>query len=335
MLSDVIVTITTQTTAVTQQGFGLPLILDTSKEFAYEEFTELADLAIEYGNTTEVYALAKALFDQTPRVEKVAVFGIAYIAGTDPTTDLTTALDTFRIDHDDWYFLLCIEQGDAEITALSGWTESNEKFYFASSSNLNLPATLSDNERTALLIHNAPDTYPAEAWVGRCAPTDPGSITWKFKTLKGIDVANYSNSQITTLHSNGGNTYVQKLGIKQTSEGLTTSGQYIDIVRGRDWLKSRMTEEVQLLLINNDKIPFDNRGIALVEDRLTKVLREGVENNVIARDDDGNGLWSITVPNRSDVPAADRAARKLSQIKWSATIAGAVHNVTIQGVLEV
>lgn len=331
---DVEVVVTRETAAVTQAGFGKPLILATSQDHEYKEYADLEAVAVDFAEGTEEYKLANAIFAQTPRPPVVAIFGVVYDSAVDETTVLTTALNNLVDTNSDWYFLLCPEQGDEEITALSGWVDAQEKLYFASSNSLSLPPLL-ESDRTALLYHTTPGTYPAAAWVGRCAPENPGSITWKFKTLSGILAADVGVTEINQLHDDGANTYIRKMGILQTSEGIMTSGEYIDIMRSLDWLTARMREAVSRLLMTSPKVPYDNRGISMVVGEVSAVMKQGVENDVIAQDDDENGLWSISAPNREDVPVNDRANRLLPDIKWEATIAGAVHTVKISGVLKV
>ncbi len=331
---DVEVVVTRETAAVTQAGFGKPLILATSKDHPYTEYADLASLAVDFAEGTEEYKLANAIFAQTPRPPVVAVYGVLYDNALDTVDVLTTALNNLVDKNSDWYFLLCPEQGDAEVTALSGWVDAQEKLYFASTNSLSLPSTLA-SDRTALLCHTDPGSYPAEAWVGRCAPENPGSITWKFKTLNGILAADVGVTEINQLHQDGANTYIRKMGILQTSEGIVTSGEYIDIMRSQDWLTARMREAVSRLLITSPKVPYDNRGISMVVGEVSAVMKQGVENGVIAQDDDENGLWSISAPNREDIPVNDRANRLLPDIEWEATIAGAVHTVKISGVLKV
>lgn len=328
---DVTVVITRETAAVTQAGFGLPLILATSKVHPYTLYPDLASVAVDFAETTEEYKLAAAVFGQTPKPEKIAMYGILY--GGSETTELTAALNALMLENNDWYFVLCPEQGDAEITALASWVNAQRKLYFAATDNKALVGNL-NSERAVIMYHTAPMTYPDGAWVGRCAPEDPGSITWKFKTLNGISPVVINATDYVALHEDNGNTYVTKMGINQTSEGKVSSGEYIDVMRSQDWIEARMAESVQRLLSVSKKVPYDNTGIALVVAEVQKVLRQASRQGIVAQDSDGNYLWSVSAPDRADIDVNKIAKRILPDIRWNVTLAGAVHTVEIKGVLS-
>lgn len=328
---------------MTQAGFGMPLILATHAAVPYAEYTSIADVAEDYPETTAAYKIAARVLGQSPRPSRIAMVGVEYDDGDDGddgddnpttlTTTLTSALNDLVQTNNDWYFLLCDQQSDDVITALSGWIDTQKKMYFASTDNLNLAASL-ESENTVIMYHDDPTQYPAEGWVGRCAPELPGSITWKFKTINGISAANIKAGELAQLHEDGGNSYVRKLGVLQTSEGLTTSGEYIDVIRSQHFIEARLVEQVMNLFINSGKVPYDNSGIAMVVAACESVMKQATDQGIIARDDDGNGLWTVTAPRREDIPATDIAARKLDGVVIEATLAGGIHSATIRVTLR-
>lgn len=330
MITDVEVIVTRETQPMTQAGFGMPLILATNGKKEYAEYTNIADVADDYPETTAAYQIASRVFGQSPSPSRIAIVGVEY---EDDPLELTTVLNDLVQTNDDWYFLLCDQQEDAVITALSGWVDTQKKLYFASTDNLNLAADL-ESENTVIMYHDDPTQYPAEGWVGRCAPELPGSITWKFKTINGVSAANIKAGELAQLHEDGGNSYVRKLGVLQTSEGLVTSGEYIDVIRSQHFIEARLVEEVMRLFINSGKVPYDNSGIAMVVAACESVMKQATTQGIIARDDDGNGLWTVTAPRREDIPASDIAARKLDGVVIEATLAGAIHSATIRVTLR-
>lgn len=326
------VTITRQTKAVSQKGFGLPLILSTDKKLDYKEYTEIDGIGTDYGTDSETYKMASAILGQAPRPEKVAVLGVVY-TDTGIPTDLSGALNELVKKHNDFFYLHCTLQTDPVVTELSKWINTQEKFYFASTVNKALAKTL-NSQNTVILVHPAPETYPAAAWVGVCAPQQVGSYTWTFKTLNGIAPAEYDVTAIGEIETNNASTYITEGGVNITSKGVTTSGEYIDILQGQYFLKARMTENVFGLLVRTPKIPYTDAGIALVVAEVEKTLKMGVNQGIIATDLDGNPLYTITAPNRAEVSTNDKAQRILPDVKWEATIAGAIENVKINGVLK-
>lgn len=329
-IRDIQVVISRDTKAVTQAGFGSVLILATSKDHEYTEYMDLQAIASDFAEDTKEYKIANRILGQNPRPEKVSIAGISY-DGTNPT-DLITALNS--IDGD-FYFVVSPEQGDEEITAISEWVDSQKKLYFASTANKDLPALL-ESERTVLMVHNNPESYPAEGWVGRCAPTLPGSITWKFKTINGISESGTTLTEDNEIKENGGNTYIRQGGILMAVEGITTSGEFIDVIRSQDFIESRMTENVFRALATADKVPYTNQGIKIIGAEVDTTLKQAFNQGIIAEDEDGNPMYSITLPTRDSVSTNDRANRVLPDIYWELDLAGAIHAVKpISGVIRV
>ncbi|KAB8139266.1 DUF3383 domain-containing protein [Gracilibacillus oryzae] len=330
-IRDVQVIITRETQQITQAGFGRPLILATSTDKPYTLYRTLDAVAEDYGENTEAYRMANRIFAQTPRPVDIAILGVTYDAATGDPTTLTAALND---NEGDFYFLLCEEQGIEEITALSTWIEAQKKLYFVSTDDPTLQDQF-EGYRTIPMYHKDPLSYPAEGWVGRCAPTDPGSITWKFKTINGVVASGASETEISTIKEGGGNTYIEQGGVLMTYDGRTTSGEWIDVMRSIDFLEMRIQESVFGILVRNEKIPFTNNGIAQIITGVESPLKQGYLQGMIADDADGVPLYSVSAPTRSEVSANDRANRILPDVNFTAEIAGAVHETRINGVVQV
>lgn len=347
-MADVIINITDQTRPLTQAGFGKPLILGdteiiTGAKDTYKEYMYLDEVENDYASDTNEYKAAQALFAQEPSPEKVAIYNVTRDATPLPS-ELTDALSTIKTSHNDWYFLILTSKVSADIEVVGAWVDSNDKIFGICMGSSDETVTVSDittvaatlaSDRCFILAHKDPTEFADSALIGKMAPKDPGSATWKFKNLNGITDAGYNTTEIDNLETGNVNTYIKKFGVLQTTEGKTTSGTYIDITRSKDWLKARMEEAVMAVLISNDKVPYDTSGIILIVDAVKSVLKNAASNGMIAKDDGGNPMFSITAPKRADIPVEDRANRKLPDIKWEATIAGAVHTVQIDGVVKV
>lgn len=329
------VVITRQTQPVSQAGFGLPLILATSKALAYTTYTDLTAVSVDFATGTEEYKLAAAIFNQTPRPEKVAIFGIVYNGATGAPADLIAALNDLVKEHNDWFYLTSVEQGDDEITSLAGWINGQDKLYGASTSNQALAAL--NSEKTFVVVVEKPEQYPAEALIGRCAPLTVGSFTWTFKTLTGIDPVGYTSDVVDAIEEKKYFTYIRQGGVDITSNGVTTKGEFIDVIQSQLFMKARMTENVFGLLARMDKVPFDDDGINLVVAEIVNTLELCGKQGIIAKDaDTGAYMYTVTAPTRAEVPASTRANRLLPDINWEATIAGAIEGVKpINGVLKV
>lgn len=123
------------------------------------------------------------------------------------------------------------------------------------------------------------------------------------------------------------------------------SGQYIDIINGRDFLKARLQEAYHSLKINNDKISMTTSGLKLIEATLREVFRDCGRRGIIARVDDDDGRsrsdlgdfqYKLKMPEKiSDIPTNDRANRKISNINFSATVSGGINKIEISGTMGV
>lgn len=253
----------------------------------------------------------------------------------------TTAISQCRIADDDWYCLLADTRTKAEILLCAAAIEPLQKIYVACTADADVITSASDDiastlqglsyDRTAIIYSADEANYPDAAWVGLQLSKDPGSTTWKFKTLTGITADYFTTAQRNYLLDKGCNFYEEVAGLSMvSSEGNVVSGEYIDIMQGCDWLQQRMAERIFTRLINSDKVPFTTQGMAVIENEIRYQLGKGVDVGLLAA-----GTAVVTTPDIADIDPLEKAARWLNGITFSATLAGAVHKVTIAGTLEV
>lgn len=294
----------------------------------------------------------------------VAGQGFSYVAGTNLSAVLTTAnvgpateLDAVIDEDDDFYFLLCTDRSELAIFQLAAAIETKVKMYAFETDDANsrdlAPAsdttsifarlkTLGYDRTFGIYIKTANlGQYPASAWVGRVAPVDLdlATATWKFKRLVGVAASDeLTTTQLTNIlrsdsgPSKNGNVYVTVGGQGITQEGSVFSGEFIDIIHGTDWLAARIRENVYFLLINEQKVPFDNGGIQSVVLRVEQKLEQAVRTGLLRGGDDKP---VVTAPDINDIPQADRGNRFLSGIEFEGFYAGAVHKVAVQGRITV
>ena len=158
------------------------------------------------------------------------------------------------------------------------------------------------------------------------------------KQLVGITPSNLTSTQSTvcigpspTSPGKNCNIYQVVGGVPITQRGFMASGRFIDQTVFVDWLQTTMQENVFGLMVQAPKIPFTNQGISIVENGVRQTLNQGVSNGGI----DGNRPITVTAPDVLAVPFADRAARELVGVSFTAFLAGAIQNVQIQGTVSV
>lgn len=264
---------------------------------------------------------------------------------TNPTPEKTvvTALDAIVLESDDWYALtLTIKAQASQITAAQ-WIEARRKIFFARSDDADIKDAAETGDvayklkaaaydRSVVIAHYpTTDDFIDAGWLGKMLPEDPGSATFKFKTIAGATVDNLSASESTAAKNKNANTYELIGGVNITAEGVVASGEFIDIIIGIDWLQARIEERVYAKLVQLKKIPFTDAGVAIIENELRAQLKQGVAVGLLAADPE----FTVTVPKVADVSPANKALRYLPGITFAATLAGAVHKTQIRGTVSI
>lgn len=310
-------------------GLGKPLIITQKTGVStIKNYSDIEDVKPDFASTTEAYKKAAAILGQENRPASVA------IATYDPagTTVKTAVAALGKYFDNDWFFVVTAGVELADQIAVADYVEGKKvKFYAVKvTSTADLNAFKVKNYAYVMVYYHPTDPLEAAA-VGALGSVDVGSISWKFKTLAGITPVDMNADELKAIHDAGGNTYVKKAGIPQTSEGITASGEYIDVIHGKSWLKVNIENSVQQAFANNGKVSFDNRGIALLNGAVTTILQKGYTQGIIAEDEEGNPIYTVETVSRTETPAEDRAARVYNGLSFSLELAGAIHEAKIKG----
>lgn len=248
---------------------------------------------------------------------------------------------------DDWYGVVCTDRSDDTVLAMAAWAEGQTKLYGVglSGDNIKNPESKEDiaSKLMAKNYMRSPWWYHADANefvevanMARCFSVNPGGETWANKQLNGVTTDDLTQAEINAITAKNGNCFVAVRNISVTQNGKVAGGEWIDVIRFRDWLKEEMQTDLFSMLINRDKLPFTDQGIALVESTMNKVLALGQKRGGIAQteyDDDGNENlgYTISVPLASSISANNKAQRVLQDCKFTARLAGAIHAIEIYG----
>ncbi|NIQ92450.1 MAG: DUF3383 domain-containing protein, partial [Deltaproteobacteria bacterium] len=263
---------------------------------------------------------------------------------TTPNVGVTEDLNAIVLNDDEWYALVLTSRDADEVELAAAWIEAQAKIFFTASDDVNIKDALSTTDiayilnsknydRTAVVFNEAPSDFIDAGWLGYGLSQDPGSITWKFKDIAGAVVSSLTATERTAVLNKKANLYTEIGGIDMMEEGTMAGGEFIDVIRGVDWLTARMQENVFGLLVNSKKIPYTNAGIAQVEGKVRTSLDNAIRQSVLrANVEKYNGLpYFLDVPTVNEIAANDRAQRLLPDIEWEADLAGAIHKVTIKG----
>ena len=260
---------------------------------------------------------------------------------TTPNNGVAEDLAACKAYDNDWYAVCITSREDADILAAAAWVESERKIFIACNDSADaLTAATTDiasqlkaksYARTAYLWSDDHASMPEAAWLGGLLPRDPGSETWKFKTLAGITVDDLSTTQTNFLAGKNGNHYQEVGGVGITAEGTMAEGEFIDVIRFIDWLHAQIQEAVYSRLVSLPKIPYTNAGIGIIEAEVQAQLQRGIRVGGLSNDP----APVVTVPLVADVATLDRADRLLPDVEFTATLAGAIHATEISGVVTV
>lgn len=266
----------------------------------------------------------------------------ARVDNTPDSGDIEQQLIDISIENDEWYGLVLMCGSKTVIKAAAAYIETVKKIMIAVSGDSAILDSVATTDvasemkalayaRSAVIFSRNPYEMSHAAWQGEELPNDPGSSTWKFKTLAGISPDTFTATEIATLKAKNCNYYMTVAGINITQDGKTASGEWIDVTIFVDWLIARMQERIFGIMVNIKKIPFTDKGIQLLEGAIDAQLKEGVEVGGLADDD----TLRVIVPLAADVDSADKAARSLPDVAFQGTLAGAIHDLDITGTVSV
>jgi hypothetical protein len=319
-----------------------------------------ADVAVD----TAVYTTGTNTLVVTPNTGYVAgvTFDFSSATGGTPTYVLTCtelaetysqALDAILLEQPDWYGIVAATRTYAKQVLVADWTETNKKFFIAGSADLNIiNQTVSGDttsiaayaknqslERTAVIFTKTAATEaPDAALFGKLLPLDPGTYTAMFKTLASVTVDTLTATQSANALAKYANVYETIGGVNIVREGQVGANEYIDIVIFIDWLTARITESVYAALVSQSKIPYTTVGIMVIKSALEGPLKIGQNRGGISPTtfDDNKaqiGGYYIEAPEFSTISTADKIARTLTDVKFTAFLSGAIHSVVINGVV--
>jgi len=244
--------------------------------------------------------------------------------------DYDTAINNLQAVNDEWYAVLIDSRSDANLDAVKLWVASQPKLFFADNT---IPLTEAGSARTVELYEPNSVEFAASRYAARGLAYDPGSITWSLKTLTGATPYRLSTSQRTTQEGFNGNYYTTLAGRSVVRPGKLGDGEWIDIVHGIDALTVRIQEDVFNLLSSALKVPFTDSGFVMIENAILGAMRP-FEGTVEQPGLLVTGTSKVTMPKASSISTVDKAARTLNNVRFSATLAGAVHTVAIDGYLS-
>jgi hypothetical protein len=345
----------TLTSAVEGDTYAIKVVSNAGVETEYTRTVPGSS-----STTAEATALA-ALIDAHAQVSAAAVGAVITVTGTlgelvnfkewtdniqfkDTTADPGLADDLAAIQaatNVDWYGLALDSNSEAQVGVAALFVETEKKIACFTTSDYGCMDSgtttdvMSDLKTAAyarsgvLMSKKELHSYSGIAWMAKqFAGAKPGEDTWAYKTLASVTADEFTGAERTAILDKNGNLYSAVSSINVTEKGKTGSGEYFDIVRFIDWLKAEIQFRVFSALINNKKIPYTDLGIDAIVSIIKGALKAGEDAGGLEP-----GTSTVTAPKVKDIASATRATRKLSDVKFGGKLAGAIHELEIDGSL--
>ncbi|EGE3641538.1 hypothetical protein DLV40_10465 [Shigella flexneri] len=269
------------------------------------------------------------------------------IAATTADT-ASAALASIETYSTDWYFISAEDRTQQFVLAMASEIQARKKIFFTANADVkalqgtdltsatDVPAQLAKSKYTrtvCLWHHTAEYDYPEMAYIAYGAPYDAGSIAWGNAQLTGVAASLQPANQrpLTSIQKSALDTRSCNFidldgGVPVVRRGITSGGEWIDIVRGVDWLESDLKTSLRDLLINQKggKITYDDTGITRIRQVIETSLQRAVNRNFLS-------TYTVTVPKASQVALADKKARILKDVTFHGILAGAILDVDLKG----
>ena len=286
---------------------------------------------------------ARVAFSQTVKPNKIY---IAVQKATGKPDDGTLEEPTVTLSRAEaesgWYVAMPAGIEEEKFKAMAEWIEAREKLFGYSYKNPNSNPVAKTYFRSFGICYGddtgSGDPYKHIAMAVRFLSYDAGEETWVNKSLAAVSTSKFTDTQIDTIDKDPGSYYIQVGSTGLVQGGKVRAGEWIDVIRFRDWLKNDMQLRILNLKVKRPKIPYTDKGIGLVHNQVIASLKEGRRRGGIAEDQYNSEEelvpgYITSVPKAADLTDEQRHSRTLEGVKFSALLAGAIHVTKVEGFL--
>ena len=320
-------TITINDVAYTVTNPGSPTIANVS--------ALIAALTVPGATMANATTWATCTATTAGKVNRVKVTKGLKLLDATANAGIVTDLGAIFAADSNWYSLALDSYSSAVVTAAMVWVEAKAIIMAAQSADWTVKDSGTTTDVASLLkASNYTRVFGswsgelggsrAAAWAARIVAVNPGLENPAFKLLGGQAYDELTTTERATILGKRFSVYEKTAGQNHTFDGKIPSGEYIDQVIGADWIKFRMQEEVFGVFLNNANVPQTNVGIGMVESAARAVLKRASSASFPILDPTS---IVVSVPDILDVPSADRLARNLPDVTWTARYQGSFNSV--------
>ena len=264
------------------------------------------------------------------------------------TESYTDALNEIIKAGGSWYGLVITERTESAVLEVAAWAEANVKLFGTASDDAkvlngavrtDIASKLMDKQYFRSFVvfdREATTEFNEAAIMAKCFTFYPGGETWANKRLAGITADRLAEGEYIAASGKNCTTFEMFKSFALTQGGKTAAGEWIDVIRFRDWLHNEMQADVAFALINGDgKIPYTDEGITILANAMQKSLQLGVRRGGIAPEelDENDKIipsYTIKKPKAAQISPNNKASRVLNDLGGSARLAGAIHVANIK-----
>lgn len=245
--------------------------------------------------------------------------------------------------YNNWEFAMLADYNQADAIALAdiiehgGYDGKGFHIFFQQfgADNADDVAKFNGYSRTFCFYHtNANEDYAA-ALAAEGAQGTIGQVSWKFVSdLADVTPEGLTASEIIALEKQGFILYVNKgaTGTANQTDDVNVSGMYIDTVHGMDFVKSNVETNLQNTLDTAGKVPFDAKGLGMIDASLSGSLSTAYSQGIVATSlDTGKEMYTTHVPKINEIRITDWVKRDLKGVKFTYTPSSAVNQIHVNG----
>ena len=259
-----------------------------------------------------------------------------------------------------WYATTLIGATNNDHLAVAAFIEAttNKHIYGVSSIDAGIISSVSTtdiaylikqlNYKRTITQYSSSNSYAVCSLFGRILTVDYNGnstvITLMYKQEPGIVAETLNASQANALEAKNCNVFLAYNNNTAIIEkGVSSSGDFLDIITGTDWLALTIQTDVyNLLYTSTTKVPQTDSGNNLITTTIEKRCAQGVTNGLLAP-----GIWNaagfgalkqgdflpkgfyVYAPPISLQSQSDRDARKSVTFQVAVKLAGAIHTVNV------
>ena len=265
----------------------------------YNSLSEVTELGfVATGAAADpVGVAARVAFSQTPRPHEVYIAVIGETETEEGETEPQKAVDVLgnALGMNGWYCICPVGIKDDEVKEVIQWTETQNKIcgYIDRDPDSPIaepglylrsypvyPKVTEDQLENDIPAENKYGSHIAQAV--KAMNYHSGGETWALMPVATVTPSKLSSTFIKKLEKANFNFVLTVASKNITQGGKTNGGEWIDVIRFRDWLQNDMQVRIVNLLIVNPKIPYTDAGIGLVENQMLASLKDGQKYGGVA-----------------------------------------------------